>query len=175
VASAPVSRVLSPPDPPTTGLSLTVDADDGDKFPQAPFTALVWRSQTIPDAANSETLTVTSVEGDEFSLVRSATPIAIFRDLAIAAVALQDVVPAGATATARAAFGQERGPYELSISSPSGSASSHGTATAFQDDHAGNVSYNFEADPGGQWTYRWLSADGRSVDGRVFAEFDPAG
>lgn len=170
MAAAPVSRVLQPPSG-LDGTALSVEQDDGDKFPEPPFQALVWRSQELPDAANSETLTVSRRDGDDFTVVRSAAPIQIARDMAIAAVSVQDVVPAGATATARAAFGEDRAPYELTVQSPSGSVLSYGTATTFADDHAGNLSYNFEADRGGQWSYRWLSGDGHAVDGRVFAEF----
>lgn len=64
------STVAVAPSPGLSGLSLTVQAGDGAKFPAAPFNVVVCPIGVAPLVSNAEIARVTVIAGDVFTLVR---------------------------------------------------------------------------------------------------------
>jgi hypothetical protein len=67
------STVATAPGPPGTGLSLTVAAGQGARFPSGAFDATVWPVGATPSLANAEIVRVLSVAADTFTLGARAT------------------------------------------------------------------------------------------------------
>lgn len=65
------SLVVTAPAPPLTGLSLTVTAGTGTRFPAAPFNCTICPGGVSADATNAEIVQVTLVVGDTFTIVRA--------------------------------------------------------------------------------------------------------
>lgn len=57
--------------PSTTGTTLRVPSGYGDLFPPTPFSAVVVRANELPTANNSESVRVTAVVNDTFTIVRA--------------------------------------------------------------------------------------------------------
>jgi len=76
-----IAQVVTPPSPPTTGLSLTLTPGAGAAMPPVPFTVTVFDGAAYATPTNAELVRVTAVVGDTLSgLVRgieSSTPRAI--------------------------------------------------------------------------------------------------
>jgi hypothetical protein len=66
-----VSAVASPPNPPPSGTTLTVQLGQGSRFPAAPFNATIWPRVALPDPANAEIVRVTAIAGDTLTIARS--------------------------------------------------------------------------------------------------------
>lgn len=65
------STIAVAPGPPLTGLTATVQAGDGTKFPAVPFNAVVWPLNTFPLVSNAEIVRVTGIAGDVFTFTRT--------------------------------------------------------------------------------------------------------
>lgn len=65
------SLVVTAPVPPAAGLSLTVTAGTGIRFPTAPFNCTVCPGGVSADFTNAEIIRVTAVVGDTFTIVRA--------------------------------------------------------------------------------------------------------
>jgi len=70
-ANLAVAVVVTPPAPADTGLSLTVSAGEGARFPAAPFNATVWPATAAPGPANAEIVRVTARTGDTLTITRA--------------------------------------------------------------------------------------------------------
>ena len=170
MASAPYTRVAQGPSPALTGTSLTVLATEGAKFPETPFTALVWPSQTIPTATNSERVEVTQVVGDVLTIVRAASPIAIVADLMIAAVSVMPTYARDVTVRLTKQFSGAGDAPTIKVRRPAGLAASFGTATGVVRTGS-SAYYDATTDRSGIWHYRW-SATGEVRDEEdLFVEF----
>jgi hypothetical protein len=65
------STVLTPPSPPSSGLSLTLAAAGATKFPATPFNATVWPAGVGPNSGNAEIIRVTGIAGDVLTILRA--------------------------------------------------------------------------------------------------------
>lgn len=65
------STILTAPSPAVSGLSLVVQSGDGAKFSVDSFRAIVWPIGVQPTTANAEIVTVSSISGDTFTIVRT--------------------------------------------------------------------------------------------------------
>jgi hypothetical protein len=65
-----IGIILTPPSPPSSGLSLVVQSGQGTRFPTTPFNATIWPVNTLPTPANAEIVRVTGVASDTFTIVR---------------------------------------------------------------------------------------------------------
>ena len=63
-----VSVIVTPPSPPASGLTLTVTAGEGARFPAPPFNATVWPASAMPDPLNAEIVRVTARAGDVLTI-----------------------------------------------------------------------------------------------------------
>lgn len=70
-ANLAVGTIATAPAPSSSGVSLTLTAGHGARFPAAPFNATVWPANTLPDPANAEIVRVTAVTGDVLTIVRA--------------------------------------------------------------------------------------------------------
>lgn len=65
------SLVATAPSPATSGVSLTVTATQGSRFPTVPFPAVVWPAGEIPLVTNAEVVQVTARVGDVLTITRA--------------------------------------------------------------------------------------------------------
>ena len=118
---APISRIAVPPSPASSGTTLSVIADSGDRFPEPPFLALVWPNQRIPDlGVNAEEPIVISIDGDNFIITRGDTPISITAGLQIAALSVTDVFHPGDDIVLTFPLELSDTPFSLHIGMPDG-------------------------------------------------------
>jgi hypothetical protein len=183
MAYAPVARITTAPSPPDTGLTLSVfDGQSrslgatADRFPDVPFPALVVLPQTIPvfDGAgrNAEIVTVVDITDDTLTLIREDSPISITASMQISALATQPIVMAGEAITVKDMFVTPNPPYSLAVRTPGGVLTSYGPLEGVTDEGGGVVSFRFNPEVPGQWTYRFTDADGLSrADRSFFARF----
>lgn len=174
--TAPYSTVLIAPDPPLSGETLTVREDHGYRFPEIPFTALVWPVQQNPTATNSERLEVKTVDEDVFSFERGTSPIAITAGMMIAVVEAIPVLKLGETIRLEISYVSADPPYTCQLRSPLG-ALSEVTGAAGTDDEGNQVYFNaFEPTSSGRWHYRWQVGDPAAVtaDSSFFVEYTSA-
>ena len=66
-----ITAVAVAPAPPLTGVTLTVVAGHGARFPAPPFNVTIWPSGAFPTPANGEVARVTAVVGDVLALDRA--------------------------------------------------------------------------------------------------------
>jgi len=66
-----VGIVATPPSPPTSGTSLTLQSGHGARFPATPFYVTARPPGVLPDPDNSEIMQVTAVSTDTFTVVRA--------------------------------------------------------------------------------------------------------
>lgn len=89
---ASVSSIAVAPVPEDSGTVLAVTADEWDRFPPVPFTALAWPSNTIPFVGgNAEEPVVLSADQGTFTLKRGSPSIALTEGLQFAALRTIDV------------------------------------------------------------------------------------
>jgi len=176
MSRAPVSRIRSAPVPADSGTTFTVLADEGDCFPNVPFTALIWPTQTLPQLGpawdlpdrNAEEVYVTEVLGDNFTCVRSEWPITIRGDMMVSALYTQPVYNIGdmITLTPLAYTGTE--PFTLHLAHPNG--------TQTTADAGGTATYELQATASGEYTWCFEDVDGkRSDEGDFFVRFTEVG
>lgn len=171
--TVPISRILIAPDPALSGAALQVYPDDGPKYPGTPFTALIWYEGYVPNSVNSEEVTVTSVDGDVLTVLRSMSPIELQAGMMIAATDVVPIYEIGEDVTVSHDFSSHDPPYILVLHSPSGEVGAFGSATGVIDDGNGFAAFNFDLSRGGIWHYRWESASELGPEGTLFAKFSP--
>jgi len=66
-----IAAVATAPSPAPSGVSLTVGAGEGARFPVPPFNATVWPATALPTPVNAEVVRVTALAGDTFTLTRA--------------------------------------------------------------------------------------------------------
>jgi len=66
-----IAAVATAPSPAPSGVSLTVGAGEGARFPVAPFNATVWPATALPTPVNAEVVRVTALAGDTFTITRA--------------------------------------------------------------------------------------------------------
>jgi hypothetical protein len=183
MAYAPVARITLAPSPQTSGTLLSVfDGQSGshgstaDRFPDTPFPALVCRPQTIPIFSgpdqNAEEVTVVDISGDDLTIIRGESPLAITASMQISALASLDIVSLGQPITVSDVFVVGNPPYSITLNSPQGNIISFGPLEGVTDGGAGKVSFKFTPLLSGQWGYRFLDADGLPrADRKFFVRF----
>ena len=67
-----ISTVTVAPSTKTAGLSLTVQSGHGSRFPEPPFNATVWAANETANPTNAEIVRVIGINGDVFSIQRTA-------------------------------------------------------------------------------------------------------
>ena len=65
------SVIVTPPNPATTGTSLTVTTGQGALFPTVPFNVTIWKSDENASLSNAEIVRVTNIVGDVLTIVRA--------------------------------------------------------------------------------------------------------
>lgn len=173
-----MSRVLTPPDPPETGLTLAVIEDDGDLFPNAPFRAIAFRNQKVPDiGTDSCYINVTAVDDDVFTFTREDPTAAIYRDMNIAVVSTMAIYANGATIRISGIFPEGPGDDAgtLTLTSPLGVVSAISEIGTGKIIVLGPGSYYYDlvATTGGIWKADWLGPDSETVQAqKFFVEFE---
>lgn len=165
---APVSLIATAPSPADAGTTLAVSLDSGDRFPPTPFVGLVFPVQTIPErGVDSEEVTVTEIDGDDFTLVRAPDPIAITAGLQIAALRSIPVYAYDEEVTFRTTFSTPDAPYRLRLRDPEG-----GTVILDATDDAGGAAHvDYEVAQGGVWNARWEGNSSFLPESSFFVRF----
>ena len=65
------SLIVTPPNPATTGTSLTITTGQGTLFPTVPFNITIWKSDENASLANAEIVRVTNIVGDVLTMTRA--------------------------------------------------------------------------------------------------------
>ena len=169
---APISRVEAGPDPADTGLTLSVERDAGDRFPRAPFTALVWPVQTIPTVGvDSEEVMVVNIDHDEFTIERGVSPIDITEGLQISVLRTMPIYNESEQAVISHDFGDNDPPYIVSIRSSQGDVVNYGSAEGVIHDDEGIVAFTFVPGAPGLWHTRIKSASIEAPEQSFFTSF----
>lgn len=161
---APISRLVN--NPGEAGTVLQVLPDTGDRYPVAPFTGLVFTTQTIPTlGTDSEEVTILTVTNDVLTCERSDDPIALTADMQLAALYTTTVYGRDESVTLSKEFPDTDTGVALHLRTPGGAVS---TPALVESAASGGSIYtrSFSADESGQWYYRFVS------DQRTFAEDD---
>lgn len=165
---APIALILTPPDPAESGTTLAVYADDGDRFPATPFTALIFPVQTRPElGVNAEEVDVVDIDGDTFAIIRSVDPppIAITQSLQISALRTMTNYSEGESITLAQVFPADDTNVVLTTIDPQGVLSAPALTEAV-DDAGSAYSATLIAEGPGRWVYVFKS------DQRVEPETD---
>jgi hypothetical protein len=147
-----------------------------DRFPDTPFPALVCRQQTIPIFSgpdqNAEVVTVVDISGDDLTVIRGESPIAISASMQISALASLDIINLGQPITVSDVFATPNPPYTITLNTPGGAMLNFGPLDGVTDGGAGKVSFRFTPEVPGQWSYRFSDADGLPrADRKFFVRF----
>lgn len=174
MGTAPYSAVRTPPSPSTTGGTLAVREDDGRKFPDPPFTALVWTTDVLPSATTSEELEVYDVTGDVFSFDRrSGSSISIEAGMPIGVKTAIPTILLGASIRLSIP-GTDDEPYELRTTDPGGSLGAFAGQAGVDEEGDPVTYYEFESFETGMHEYRWIKGSGPAQSGRFFVEHTDA-
>lgn len=65
-----IATVATPPNPSTSGTTLSVASGAGARFPAPPFNATLWPAAAAPTPDNAEVVRVTAVAGDGLTITR---------------------------------------------------------------------------------------------------------
>lgn len=173
VSIAPASEIVTVPSPADSGTSLTVTADQGARFPDAPFaryTALTWPKNTIPQRGiNAEEVTVLDRVLDTFTIERAASPVAIEEGWNFALLTDQPVIHILETYTFAYDFGADDPPYRIDLRKPNGHFLSQEGTAYISDNGSGYASYPLAPTLSGQWYARFTSgSDVVSPEASVF-------
>lgn len=168
---APVTRIAQIFGDPLTATDILLLPGDGDIFVSVttpPFTALIWPTQQPPivgnanphQATNAEEITVTAVQDDHVTIVRSATPIAIGGGLMFAMIAAQPVLGLGEVFTISDTIPAGVAPFKLKLFDPLG--------FTYEVDGLPGVSWEGTAGmtpviQSGQYTYIFSDANGKTA------------
>lgn len=165
---APVSLIDIAPTPSDAGTTLSVQPDSGDRYPLPPFVGLVFPVQTIPErGVDSEEITVTSIDGDDFVIVRAGNPIHITAGLQLAALRSIPTYGYGEGVAFSATFPNADAPYRLHLRTPEG-----GTVTLDGVDAGGGATHvSYEVEEGGVWNSRWESQNASLPESSFFVRF----
>ncbi len=168
---APTSRIVVPPSPATSGTTLSVDEDTGDRFPPVPFDYLIWPGQERAVVGeNAEEGRVTSIVGDAFVLQRAtvvADRIAVLEGYEIAAVRSMTSYDLDEVVSLEHTFAASNPPYHVHTRSPHGVAGSVSAVNA----GAGRATYSFDPDKAGVWHYRFAGVSEEGPDSAFFVRF----
>lgn len=161
---APASTIKTPPSPADSGVTLTVQQDEGARFPDAPFpryTALIWPTNTVPQRGiNAEEVTILDRDGDAFTFERGPVPVDITEGMSFALLNGEPIIHLLETYTLTYDFGEDDPPYRIDIRKPNGAVVT-GEGTAYVTDNgSGSVSYQLTADVSGLWYSRFTTGEG---------------
>lgn len=171
---APVSIIDTAPVPAESGTEIYVPLDCGDRFPKAPFTYLAWPVQTIPNlGVDSETGTVTAVNGDHFTIERSDNAVALEVGMQFAAVGTVDIYSIEEEITLSQEFPNTDTGVALNLRSPGGAVGRYEDALTQEASAGGSAfSLTFAANEGGLWHYEFVSGQRVFDQQDFFVRFD---